>query len=151
MARPRRTRPGPPHPRRSEEQVTTPGTVRGHRRVTWATRLGNALLATLLVLAALLVGGAIAAPVPNPHRREQPFVRTGALGRAIDGRTFDATVLGVRGGTRLSGGGQAHDTSGIWVLARVRLVAHREPVTVGYAALVDSQDRVFRATGRITQ
>ncbi|MEN3309507.1 MAG: hypothetical protein V7603_5709 [Micromonosporaceae bacterium] len=128
-----------------------PGTVRSHRRVTPAGRLATAVLAAGLVLAALVVGGAITSQVPDTDRREQSFIRSGGVGSPVDARTFDATVLGVRGGTKINGGGQAHDTSGIWVLARIRLVARAEPTRVGYAVLVDDRARVYRATGRITQ
>jgi hypothetical protein len=131
--------------------VTGPGVVRGHRRVTRTGRAAALVLAAGLVVAALLAGGAITSQVPDTDQREQSFVRTGSVGKPIDARTFDATVLGVRGGPKLSGGGQTHDTSGIWILTRVRLEAHKAPAAVGYAALVDAQGRVYRATGRITQ
>jgi hypothetical protein len=127
------------------------GTIPSHRRVTRAGRVASTLLAAGLVVAALLVGGAINAHVPDADRREQPFIHTGRMNTPVDGRTFDATVLGVRGGTKLAGGGTAHDTSGIWVLTRVRLVARHDPASVGFAALVDNHNRVYWATGRITQ
>jgi hypothetical protein len=127
------------------------GPVPSHRRTTRAGRLGAALLGTGLVIAALLAGRAITSHAPDADKREQPFVRTGRVNHPVDGRTFVATVLGVRGGPKLNGGGQPHDTSGIWVLTRVRLVARAAPTSVGFAALVDDRDRAYWATGRITQ
>jgi hypothetical protein len=42
-----------------------------------------------------------------------------------------------------------HDTSGVWVLVRVRLVARNEPILVGYAAVRDADGRTYLASNRI--
>jgi hypothetical protein len=103
----------------------------------------------VLILAALAVGGVITSGTPDTDRRQRPFVRTGAMGQAVNARSFDATVLGVRGAAKVSDAGQVHDTSGVWVLVRVRLVARNEPILVGYAAVRDADGRTYLASNRI--
>lgn len=122
--------------------------VARHRRPSASGRRAGA---GVLVLAALAVGGLINSRAPDTDHRERPFVNTGPMGRPVDARAFDATVLGVRGTMKLARAGQWHDTGGVWVLVRVRLVAHDEPVLVGYAAVRDSAGRTYLATTRITQ
>jgi hypothetical protein len=118
-------------------------------------RSGQGLPARLgvgvLVLAALAVGGVISSRAPDVDHRERPFVTTGTVGKRVDARAFDVTVVGVRGTMKLARSGTWHDTGGVWVLVRVRLVAHKEPASVGYAAVRDSADRKYLATNRITQ
>lgn len=104
-----------------------------------------------LVLAALAVGGLISSRTPDVDHRERPFVTTGTIGRPVDARAFSVIVLGVRGATKVARSGVWHDTGGVWVLVRVRLVARDEPASVGYAAVHDSKDRTYLATNRITQ
>jgi hypothetical protein len=123
-------------------------TVVRHRRPSAVRRrTGGAVL----VLAALAVGGLVNSRTPDTDHRERPFVATGAVGRSVDARAFDVTVQGVRGTMKLGRGANWHDTGGVWVLVRVRLVARVEPVLVGYAAVRDSAGRTYRATSRIEQ
>jgi hypothetical protein len=105
----------------------------------------------VLILAALAVGGVVNSRTPDTDHRERPFVATGTIGRAVDVRTFEATVLGVRGTTKLAYSGEWHDTSGIWILVRLRLAARDKPASIGYAAVRDSKDRTYLATTRISQ
>jgi hypothetical protein len=105
----------------------------------------------VLVLAALAVGGVINSRAPDTDHRERPFVATGRVGSPVNVRTFEATVLGVRGTTKLARSGKWHTTGGIWVLVRLRLVARSEPTQVGYAAVRDAKDRTYLATTRIEQ
>jgi hypothetical protein len=123
--------------------------------ITRHRRSGQGLPAQLgvgaLVIAALAVGGLISSRTPDVDHRERPFVSSGTIGKRVDARAFDVTVLGVRGTMKLARSGVWHDTGGVWVLVRVRLVARDEPASVGYAAVRDSQDRTYLATNRITQ
>jgi hypothetical protein len=114
---------------------------------------GTRLAATVLLVTALAVGSFVAArsPETDTDSRERPFVRTGSVGQPVSARTFDATVLGVRGAATLVQRGTKHDTSGVWVIVRIRLVAREKPISVGYAAVRDSAGRTFRASGRIDQ
>jgi hypothetical protein len=107
--------------------------------------------AGLLVIAALAAGGAFTARVPDTDAQERPFVRAGRLGERVDARTFDATVVAVRGGTSVERTGRTRTTGGVWVLARVRLVARQAPVSVDHAALRDGRGRMFLATTRLGQ
>jgi hypothetical protein len=128
--------------------------VRSHRRASRLDRLGDRLVTAALVLAALLAGGALTGHLPGVDAQQEAFVRTGAAGRPVHGRTFDMTLLGVRGGTKIASHldtRDTRDTSGVWVLARVRLVAHGEPLTVKFAAVVDARGRQYYATDRISQ
>jgi hypothetical protein len=114
--------------------------------------LGSRLGVAALVLAALAIGGPIIAAAPSPDTQNRPFVRSGKVGERVDARVFDATVVSVRGAAQLARSGTAaHDTAGIWVLVTVRLVAHTEPVSVGYAAVRDERGRIYWATNRIDQ
>lgn len=111
----------------------------------WKYRLGTAGL----VAGTIAVGGAVNAYVPGPGVQYRPFIRTGSAGDRVDARTFDAQLLGVRGGAIVSSRGAPHDTSGVWIVVKVRLTAHGEPVQLGFTAVRDGDDRIFRASGRI--
>lgn len=112
--------------------------------------------AGVLIVAALSVGGLIRDGAPDVDTSERPFARAGAVGRPVDADTYDATVLDVRGATKirrlagLSNRGE-HDTDGVWILVKVRLVAHDEAISVGWAGVKDGKGRVFSCTDRIDQ
>jgi hypothetical protein len=122
-----------------------------HRRVTRFGRYAGRAANAAAVVATVLAGGFIKSHVPDVDRREQPFVQTGGMGQPVDGRTFSATVLDTRGGSEVDFRGQVRDTSGVWVVTRVRLVARAAPMSVGYAALVDDRGRRYLATERFVQ
>jgi hypothetical protein len=109
------------------------------------------VVAVLLVLATLGAGRVMLACTPDTDEREQPFVVAGAVGEGVDVRTFTLTVLGVRGGPKVTAYGKEYDTSGVWVVVRVRVEAAVEPSTAGYAAVRDGRGRTFRATERFPQ
>jgi hypothetical protein len=129
--------------------------VRHHRKHDRATTTGGRwvrwLGGAVLVLATVIAGGAIQSWTPDVVREQAPFVRTGVPGAVVDGRTFDVTVLGVRGGTLISVEGATHDTSGIWIVVRLRLTAKRDPLALGYAALIDASGRTYLSSGRFDQ
>ena len=118
--------------------------ARRGRYLRWA---GSAAMIVVTVVA----GGAIRTYTPDTDRRERPFVRTGGEDSPVSARTFDVTVLGVRGGAKVSRAGKDHDTGGVWVIVRVRLVGRTAPANVGYAAVADARDRRYHATGRFIQ
>jgi hypothetical protein len=140
---------GPGWPEGSEHAV------RRHRAPTDPTDtlagVGSRLGAAALIVAAIALGGLIVSRTPDTDVRERPFIRTGAIGEPVDARTFDATVIGARGATQVSRSQKLHDTTGLWVLVRVRALAHDEPTRIGYAALVDRHGRTFEASTRIDQ
>ena len=130
--------------------------LRSHRRAllpdTFWGRSARRLGAAVLVVAALAIGTAITDHTPDSDAQQQPFVRTGAIGTSVDARTFSAAVLGVRGASvlaPLTEEEEAHVTSGVWIIVKVRLEAHTNPTAVGYGALIDAQGRTYRATERI--
>jgi hypothetical protein len=108
-------------------------------------------VAVVLMLAALGAGRAVIACAPDTDEREQPYPRTGAVGETIDVRTFDLTVLSVRGATTVTAFGHEYGTGGVWVVVRVRMTAKVEPTTAGYAVVRDGRGRVYRATDRFPQ
>lgn len=114
-----------------------------------ANVVARGIVTFLTVASALAVGGAFTAHMPDTDAQQRPFVRTGTGSDSVDARLFDAQVIGVRGGTKIAGGGLAHDTGGVWVLVTVRVTAKHETTSVGYAALVDGDGRTFRATERV--
>jgi hypothetical protein len=126
----------------------------GPRRPTrgaWVRGAGYRLGGGVLVLAALAVGGAITKATPDTDSREHPFVHTGAVGERISVRGFDATIKDVTGAAKISQLGRDHDTGGVWVVVRVRVVARDEPVIIGYAAVRDEAGHTYRASTRIDQ
>lgn len=111
----------------------------------WRRRLGT----TALVALAVGAGGVAHAYEPDPALQQRPFIRTGHKGDRVDARTFDARLLDVRGGAIVSSRGAPHDTSGVWIVVKVRLTGHGEPVQLGQVAIRDGDDRIFRASARI--
>jgi hypothetical protein len=106
---------------------------------------------TALVIAALATGVAITSQAPDTDARERPFVRTGGLGQSVDGRTFQAAVVDVRGARKIARAGRTRETGGVWVVVRVRAVARDRPTTIDHASLRDARGRTFLATPRISQ
>jgi len=131
--------------------MSTPPDGPRHRRPTPAGRvLASSLTAGALVVT-VAAGGWLRDRTPDVDRRERPFLRSGAVGTAVDVRTFEATLLDVRGGTKVSRNGSEHDTGGVWLVVRVRIVARAAPSSVGYAAVVDDRGLTYLATGRFVQ
>lgn len=121
-------------------------------RTVITSRLG----AGVLVLAALAIGGLVTMVTPDTETKARPFTRSGAVGDQVDGRLFEATVLSVRGAARMAeeeflGEAKEHDTDGVWVIVKVRVVATRKTTSLGYAALRDAADRTYLATERVDQ
>jgi hypothetical protein len=111
----------------------------------WRRRLGT----TALVLLAIGVGGVAHAYEPDPVEQQGPFIRSGHKGDRVDARTFDAQLLGVRGAAIVNSRGIQHDTSGVWIIVKVRLTSHGEPVQLGQVSIRDGDGRLFRASARI--
>jgi hypothetical protein len=104
-----------------------------------------------LIVAAITIGGVINSYTPDPDTRERPFSRTGAIGEQIDARTFDATVLGVRGGSKVSRSGKTFETGGVWIAVRVRLVAGGKAMFLGQAGIDDGRGHIYRQSDRVNQ
>jgi hypothetical protein len=106
---------------------------------------------TALVVAALATGIAITSQAPDTDARERPFVRGGAIGEFVDGRTFQASVVAVRGARKIARSGRTRDTGGVWVVVRARAVARDKPTSIDHASVRDARGRTFLATARISQ
>jgi hypothetical protein len=105
----------------------------------------------VLIAVTLALGGLLMAVKPDTETSQRPFVRHGQTGRAIDVRTFDATVLGVTGAAHIVQRDEVHDTNGVWIVVKIRAVARDKPVAIGYAALRDARNRTYVRTDRILQ
>jgi hypothetical protein len=105
----------------------------------------------MLLVVALAVGALVSRNTPDVDTQQQPFVRTGQVGGIVRTPDFDARVLSVRGAAVISQSGAVRDTSGVWVLVTVRLMAMHKPLGVGYMAVRDGQGRSYRASTRIDQ
>jgi hypothetical protein len=130
-----------------------------HRRRGPLSHLGTWVVSGVLLIATVAAGRAIIAFTSDIDAHMRPFVRTGSVGETVDARTFSVRVLSIRGAATIdrrnqyydTGEEEGHDSGGVWVLVRVRAVAHTEPTTINYAAIVDSRGRTFTPTERISQ
>jgi hypothetical protein len=111
------------------------------------SRIGS----TVLVVAALATGVAITSQAPDTDARQRPFVRAGAMGESADGRTFQASVVAVRGARRIARSGKTRDTGGVWVIVRARAQARDKPTSIDHASVRDARGRTFLATTRVSQ
>ncbi|GIH13809.1 hypothetical protein Raf01_19810 [Rugosimonospora africana] len=131
--------------------------IRSHRRRQVHRPIVRRLGAAAAVIVALAVGEVITDHVPDTDTQQKPFIHTGSIGKPVDVRTFDASVLSVRGAAVIEdpdpniAASPTHDTSGVWVLVRIRLVAANEPVAVTYAAVQDAEGRTYLASTRFHQ
>jgi hypothetical protein len=108
------------------------------------------LRVTVLILATLAIGAAMLPLKPRVGDNQGEFVRTGVLGKPVDARAFRVTVLDVTGGATIDANPPI-ETTGVWVVVRIRVVAVKDPVAVGYAAIRDERGRVFQDAGKVDQ
>jgi hypothetical protein len=102
-----------------------------------------------VVLTLVMLTGAHAINRPQPADVTDPFIRTGRVGEDFRARTFTVRVLGVRGGAYLRGAnGQQIDTGGVFVLVKIRVLAHDEPVLIQGAQVRDAAGNQFDASKR---
>jgi hypothetical protein len=109
------------------------------------------LFTAVLVGLTLVAGSAIIKIKPDSDRLVRPYIIAGKLRQPVDARTLDVTVLDTTGGTQLVHNGATLDTAGLWIVVRVKAVAHEKPLEIQYAALVDGTGRAFDPTERFTQ
>jgi hypothetical protein len=108
-------------------------------------------LSLLLIVGTVVLGAEIVERNPGSEQVQRPFVHTGRLGQTVDGLSFTATAESVRGAKRVSDDGDVYTTDGVFVLVAVTVAAGTEPVSLGYAALLDNRGRIFEATSRFSQ
>jgi hypothetical protein len=104
-----------------------------------------------LICAAIALGGAMHWVDDHGEYQNRPFGVAGAMGEPVTARTFTVTALGQRGAATLADSGRKIDTSGIWMLVRVRVTARDDPVLLGYAAVRDTRGRIYQASDRVRQ
>ncbi|HZN74736.1 MAG TPA: DUF4352 domain-containing protein [Micromonosporaceae bacterium] len=110
----------------------------------------------VLLLGALAIGGVVTAVTPDTDVHARPFAHRGTVGEPVDGRTFEATVVGFRGAARfatdeIAAPDKEHDTDGIWLIVTLRVVAKDKTTTIGYGAVRDARGRTYLASTRIDQ
>jgi hypothetical protein len=137
--------------------VFTTGPLRVRAPVSRHRQLGRYRLvpvttALLMLLAVVAAGGWVTGTRGNADHRFREFVVAGAVGEPVTAGGFDVTVREVRTAAEITDRpGWRHDSGGVWVLVRVRAVAHQEPVSISYAAVRDQRGRAWLATQRIAQ
>ncbi|MFI5912899.1 hypothetical protein [Dactylosporangium sp. NPDC051541] len=132
--------------------AVAPGTAAPrHRRA--GPPLRTRIVTALLVLATIAAGADVVRNKPDQEHAGRPFIFGGTVGSLVDVDTFQVVVQAAAGGMKLKNprNGPALETTGVWVLVRVRVTATREPLILQYARLRDEQSRTFTATERITQ
>jgi hypothetical protein len=105
----------------------------------------------VLVVAALAAGRAVSTAFPLDGRLDAPFVRTGEVGDVVDLRYARVTAGEPDGSTLAEVSGTLMATPGVWVSVPVTIVAEGEPRRLGYAAVVGSDGRTYRANGMRSQ
>jgi hypothetical protein len=105
---------------------------------------------TVLILATLAIGAAMLPLKPRTGSNQGEFVRTGNVGKPVDARSFRVTVLDVTGGTTIDANPPV-ETTGVWVLVRIRVDSVKDPVAMGYAAVRDERGRTYQDAGKIDQ
>jgi hypothetical protein len=125
--------------------------IRSHRDPRPGGRFGHRVRVAVLLVLALAAGALLTRYTPDADAEQRPFIRTGHIGQTVTLNDFSVRVVSVRGAATLSQSGAKHDTSGVWILVTVRLMALHEPVGAGYMALRDGQGRTYRASERIDQ
>jgi len=108
---------------------------------------------TLALLAAVVVStGVIGEQRLSTDERYREFTVTGETGTWVSTDTFHVEVRSTQAaGVVADQSGWQYQTSGVWLLVEVRLVARTEPTTIGYAAVRDDRGRTWRATDRLEQ
>jgi hypothetical protein len=122
---------------------TAPAPPTRGRQISWRRRLITWPAALLLIVATVVAGRLILVNTPIGDDYNRPFIHSGRMGEAVDGRTFVATVLSVRGGRSLAQIFDPVTTDGIFLLVKVRLSAYDEEVAVSYQALVDRNGFIY--------
>ncbi|MPZ26882.1 MAG: hypothetical protein GEV12_10800 [Micromonosporaceae bacterium] len=142
----------PPSPRFTTGPLRWRAAVPQHRSP-GGSRIGSALAALVLLVVVVAAGGLVVGTELNDDRRFREFVASGPVGEPVSAHTVDLTVLGARTAATIveEPGFIPRDTAGVWVLVRIRALAQREPVSIGYAAVRDSAGREWSATERVEQ
>ncbi len=114
----------------------------------WLRWLGIAV-ALLLTLAA---GEAIIRTEPDRNETTAPFFFAGEPGEPVTAGGLQVTLLDVKGAAMVDPPKSLPtDTSGVWLVVRIRLMATTKTTQVAYVGLAASDGRSFRATGRFRQ
>jgi hypothetical protein len=105
-----------------------------------------------VVLATLLLGQVVLRTVPTASDVTAPFLVSGRLFRPVVVGGIVVTVQGIRGAAAVvRPDGRPIDTTGVWVILDLELVALEHTTTVRYLALADRDGHTYRASQRFQQ
>lgn len=114
-------------------------------------RIGSWLLAAVSLLAVINLGARVQSFDDSQDKRTRAFEIDAEPGEEVRARTFIATVLSVRGAHIIADKGLNHETSGVWLIVKMRATSIKEPTSIAYAVLRDDRGRLFSASGRVRQ
>jgi hypothetical protein len=104
------------------------------------------------VLVTLLLAQALLRTAPSPDDDVAPFLVAGRSFRPVVVGGLVVTVLGIRGAATVRRpDGAVLDTSGVWVILKVELMATERTTAVRYLALADRDGRTYRVSQRWRQ
>ena len=108
--------------------------------------------AVAAVLATLLVGEAVLRTQPTASDVAAPFLVSGRSFRPVVVGGIVVAVQGIRGaGAVVRPDGKILDTSGVWVILDLELVAIQHTTAVRYLAVADRDGHTYRASQRFRQ
>ncbi len=106
--------------------------------------VGVGLVALAILVVATLLNGWL--PADDEDLGEDPFVRSGEIGDAVELREVTVTVDDVQGASGIDYFGSTLTTPGLWVVVRYTVTAADETASVTSAELQDSDGRSWRAS-----
>lgn len=122
-----------------------------HRQLGPLQKVLAAIGSVILVIVALVLGQLLIDLSPDTDTSHAPFLIAGKPGDNVDVRTFDVKLISARYASVVKSSGIDHDSSGVWVILKIRVTARAEAMLIGYAALVDKSGRTYLASDRVKQ
>lgn len=101
--------------------------------------------AIVLIVATIALARLITVTTPDASDNARPWVHHGQLNEAVVERTFEVTVLSVRGGRAYEGEYESRTTEGVFLLVRARVMALEAETEVRRAALIDESGNSYDA------
>jgi hypothetical protein len=121
------------------------------RRRGWFVRVLSWPVSLVIIIAGVAAGDQILRHTPGSEEVSRPFVHSGRIGEAVDGRTFTVTVGDVRGARSIEeSDGDRLTSDGLFVLVTVTITAKSDTTSLSHLAVAHG-DVVFWATERVRQ
>jgi len=110
-----------------------------------ARRLIAAPAAFVLIVATIALARLITVTAPDGSDNARPWVHQGQMNESVVERTFEVTVLTVRGGRAYEGVYESRTTEGVFLLVRARVMALEVETEVRRAEVVDESGNTYSA------